>query len=176
MGRNLLMQNPVETPVPYQVPGTDISIRPEEIESPRDRLIRLQQESKAKSAGQFDIQQMLGSIRSENAEKTEALKRELALLTDSRMRELIAMRIGASQRDDGGDAGFENLMQSVAQGTLDLGKVGKDSYNKIIRESQARGILPQTEKFKDESKKLGSTAQFVQLAQKAMKANPRTPE
>jgi hypothetical protein len=63
MGRNLLMQNPVETPVPYQVPGTDISIRPEEIESPRDRLIRLQQESKAKSAGQFDIQEMLGQFR-----------------------------------------------------------------------------------------------------------------
>jgi len=179
-GREMFLQEGQETPDPYQVPELGIQVNPNEVESPEARLQRIEAEKRAAFAPTMEMQQLLmggrndlETIRSENRREIEALRAQNRTETTLARIEGMASR-GGGISENSND--FESLIEGIKLGGVDVNKLDQKTRLKLTSAAASRGILIQSPKFIEESKKLGSTAQFVQLAQKALRANPQTEE
>ena len=81
--------------------------------------------------------------------------------------------MGRSQQSAGvSEDGMETLVQQSLGGGINIDKLSPKTRERLTIELGKRGIYPQNEKFKEDSKKLYETGNFITLAMRNIDANP----
>lgn len=169
--------NPTQIRLPYteQFGDQTLTIDPSTVPTQEQFIERERQLSAAKA------EPAMARLQEQNEQRVRELEARMQLgqsqiegrKFDSILDYLARQQANAGRSGEGiGEEGLEQLIQGGMQGSINIDKLGAKSREKVMIEAGKRGIYLQPEKFKEDSKKLSETANFINLVRQAFKTNP----